>query len=323
MNRSKRLLRLFGIYWAYSIKRSVRLSYMPYRLWIEPTSHCNLKCRMCPNKSLDNDQLGLMEFELYKKIIDESCHFVHDINLHHRGESLLHPKIFEMIEYAKTKDVVVRLHTNASVLNNKKGLELIGSGIDLVSFSFDGIDKETYEGYRIGAQFEETLNNISDFLLLKKRLNKKQPFTVLELIDFSNIDGDYKLDRLSYFMDQFRGLPLNRVIVKKPHNFAGSVNISVDEADSHYSPCTFLWHSLIIFWNGDILPCTQDFYGELSLGNIKDMSLKEAFNSQAIVSLREKALSGDLMHVSPCADCNMIRRKMLFRVPVDSFRYLG
>ncbi len=27
-----------------------------------------------------------------------------------------------------------------------------------------------------------------------------------------------------------------------------------------YSPCTFLWQALIIFWDGAVLPCTQSVF---------------------------------------------------------------
>ena len=36
--------RLLQIFWSYKRKKT-RLSYMPVRLWVEPTSHCNLLSR--------------------------------------------------------------------------------------------------------------------------------------------------------------------------------------------------------------------------------------------------------------------------------------
>ena len=47
--------------------------------------------------------LGYMEFDLFKKIIDEcGRNGVFSIRISFRGEPLLHPQAFEMIEYAKT-----------------------------------------------------------------------------------------------------------------------------------------------------------------------------------------------------------------------------
>ncbi len=48
---------------------------------------------MCPNKDLTKEQKGFMDFDLFKKIVDEAKDFVFDVHLLHRGESLLHPRL--------------------------------------------------------------------------------------------------------------------------------------------------------------------------------------------------------------------------------------
>ena len=218
-------MRLGKIYWTYAVRRSSVSNYEPYRLWIEPTSKCNLKCIMCPNKSLEPHQIGMMEFELFKKIIDEAKHYVHDVNLHHRGESLLHKKLTEMIRYASKNGVISKLHTNATLLTEKKATNIIESGLDLISFSFDGFDQQTYERYRVGANFEKTINNILRFLKIKSNLKKKKPFTVLEVIDFSKNDKNYEFGDLYSLKKKFNDLKLNRFVVKKPHNFGGNFKL--------------------------------------------------------------------------------------------------
>jgi radical SAM protein with 4Fe4S-binding SPASM domain len=277
---------------------------------------------MCPNKSLEKSQLGMMDFYLFRKTIDEAKDFVHDINIHHRGEALLHKRLFDMIRYAKKRDVMLKLHTNATILNEKNAKGLLESGLDFISFSFDGLDKETYERYRVGAQYEITVKNIKDFLRLKKAHKKKKPFTVLELIDYEKHDSQYDLKKLSEFKRQFDELSLDKLVVKKPHNFGGNVELNSTGGANAYSPCTYLWHSLVVLWNGDILPCTQDFNGELVLGNLKDKSLEEIFYGDKLTSLRQKALTGDLEKLHPCSHCDMIKRKRIIGVPVVSFRYL-
>jgi hypothetical protein len=97
-----------------------RLSYMPIRLWIEPTSVCNLACVMCPNKDLPKEQKGLMDFDLFRKIVDEAKDFVFDVHLLHRGESLAHPDFFRMVRYAHEAGLVTRFHTNGTLLTEDK-----------------------------------------------------------------------------------------------------------------------------------------------------------------------------------------------------------
>lgn len=127
----RRLIQVAYYYW---LRRQVEVPYMPYRLWIEPTNRCNLTCVMCPNKSFKKDDLGFMDFNLYKKIINEAEGQIYDINLHHRGESTLHPKLVDMICYAKENDFAVKLHTNGTTLTQKMAKNLLDSRLDLISF---------------------------------------------------------------------------------------------------------------------------------------------------------------------------------------------
>ena len=44
----------------------------PVHLGIEPTNHCNLNCVFCARHNIDY-KFGFMDFNLYKKIIDEGA----------------------------------------------------------------------------------------------------------------------------------------------------------------------------------------------------------------------------------------------------------
>ena len=62
---------------------------------------------------------GFMEFDLFKKIIDD-CNDLEHLCMHNWGEPLLHKDIFRMIEYAKNKGVnYVVMNTNGTLLTDK------------------------------------------------------------------------------------------------------------------------------------------------------------------------------------------------------------
>ena len=308
--------RLAAIFWNYKRKRT-RLPYLPTRLWIEPTSVCNLRCVMCPNKDLTKAQKGFMDFGLFRKIVDEVKDFAFDVHLLHRGESLLHPEFFEMVKYAHEAGLVTRFHTNGTLLDEDKARRLIASGLDQFAFSFDGFDAETYERTRVNADFEKTMANIVRFLEIKKELGARKPVTLVELIDMPGLRESAARSRAA-FEARFKGLPLDRIVVKEYHNWAGDAGRI--ERKEKYSPCTFLWHALIVFWDGSVLPCTQDFFGYYSLGNARDASIAEIWNNDKMVSLRAKVLKGDVGDLETCGRCDRLWRKQLFGIPRE---YLG
>lgn len=304
--------RLLQVFLAYKRKKTV-LPYLPVRLWIETTSICNLRCVMCPNKDLKKEEKGFMDFALFRKIIDEAREFIFDANLIHRGEGLLHPDFIRMAEYAHAAGVLTKFHTNATLLDEDKSRRLIAAGLDQISFSFDGYDKKTYESIRVNADFEKTLHNIIRFLEIKKERRSRTPYTVFELINFPDLYKDVANRQRKRFLNHFRGLPLDRLEIKEIHNWAGETGEA--RPGKTYVPCTFLWQALIIFWDGTVLPCTQDFHGYYPLGNVREETLARIWNSDRMVRLREKILRRDIADLETCSRCDRLWRDQILGIP--------
>jgi radical SAM protein with 4Fe4S-binding SPASM domain len=290
------------------------LPYLPIRLWVEPTSYCNLRCVMCPQSFPRAHAKGYMDWDLFRKIIDEAAEFVYDINLHHTGESTLHKRLPDMIAYARQAGIYTRLHSNGTLLREDLAHALIDAGLDLLSFSFDGFDKETYESIRVNARFEKTLANIIRFLEIKKARNSKKPYTILEVIHLNERLSPDSPQRYE-FERQFEGLPLDEFIVKEPHNWAGSYDRSGYAIGHVFTPCTFPWYALVIHWDGRVAPCPQDFYCDLQVGHVREQTLRAIWNGEPMRRLRRAMRLRDCSKVVPCRDCDMIRRKAVLGVP--------
>jgi radical SAM protein with 4Fe4S-binding SPASM domain len=303
-----RLLKLFTHY----RKKSTQLPYLPVRLWVELTSHCNYRCIMCPNRDLKREDKGFMEFSLYKKIVDEAREFVFDINLAHRGESMLSPELIEAIEYAKKNNLYTRLHTNGSLLTEDLSLRIIRSGLDRLSFSFDGYDKDTYERIRKGGDYERTVQNILRFLTIKKQMRSRTPKTAIEVISFDQVNNKGAKDS---FLRQFKNLPLDNFAMKDMHNWAGQ--IEKKKHGKKYTVCPFPWNALIIYWNGAVLPCTQDFFGCAVVGNVRDSTLAEIWNNEKMVHLRKMLAQGNIKELEACSDCDRVWREVFLGVPKE------
>ena len=322
MKKSKKIFNLFRIYLNY-IRRNSTLSYKPTKLWIEATNVCNLRCRLCPNKDIPKEQKGFMDWELYKNIIDQSYNYLHDIYLFHRGESLLHPRIIDMIKYANSKNLKTVLHTNATVLNEELSKELIDAKLDFISFSFDGYDKEMYESNRTPAKFEKTLFKIIEFLKLKKNIGASLPYTKIQVMEYTNGYDKEKLKKQKeLFLKNFEGLPVNEWVVRIPHNWGGSIPIlenaeELKKMGFKYVPCPFLWYSLTIFYDGKVVPCPQDWFGKISIGDVRENSLVDIFNSEKLINLRETISNSNIENMIPCNSCDRVWRKTFLGVPTD------
>jgi len=307
-------LRLARLFLHYRQRASV-LSCLPARLWIEPTNLCNYNCLMCPNSLLPKKDCGFMDLDLYKKIIDDVQGNIWEINLAHRGESFLHPELLEMILYAKDKNLSIRLHTNGSLVTEEISHRLIKTGLDRLSFSFDGYDRKTYEKIRKGGDFQKTTANIVRFLEIKKAAQAKKPKVAIECIDFGPEKQDDQTAKKEKFSSLFRDLPLERLVIKPVHNWAGNINVNGNNRGQVL--CPLPWNALTVFWSGDVLPCPQDFFGRYVLGNIKESSLGDIWNSERMVALRLGLANQDLKNFPSCSQCDHLSRRGFLGVPQD------
>ena len=93
----------------------------------------------------------MLEWELYKCLIDETGDFLFGIELCNWGEPLIHRQTPEFIRYAKSKEIMVSIHSSMSIhLSDEYIRNLVTSGLDRLIVSVDGATQETYEKYRRG-----------------------------------------------------------------------------------------------------------------------------------------------------------------------------
>ena len=319
------IFKLVELFYAY-IKGSVELNYFPLGVRIEPTNHCNLRCRMCPTslaykKGFVSREKGFMDMGLYKKIIDEmklfpkSSLYPH-ITLYLGGESLLHPGIIDMIKIAKKSGFTVHFNTNSVLLTPEISLALLESRIDLINFSFDDVPKEKFEAFRRNSNYDLVLRNIINFLKLKK----KGGFDgTLVKIAGLKIGGGVKspIKASAGFANKFKGLPLDSIDILQAHRWSGTFKkqfISKKEAGffQEYYPCHMLWRDITIGWNGKVHGCCYDVLGEEVIGDVQKDSLHEVWNNERFRELRRLHQEGMYYKIKLCRGCELLGGRVNF-----------
>jgi len=303
-------------------RQKVKVSNLPYFISIETSSICNLRCVMCPQSSDQDFVKRNMKLDLYKKIIDDVKGFATDVDLFSRGEPLLNPDIFEMIRYTKESGLKARIHSNGTLLTKEKGRKLVESGLDTISFSLDGYDKETYENIRVNANFEKTIENIKRLLEIKQSLNSEKPFVMIQNILVSTLDREQATEGINFFREYFKGLPVDEYKVIEQHTFAGLVE-KEGEAGLHnnYVVCKFPWYAMFFLSDGTLVPCCNDWYAEYPLGNAEDIKCSDAFNGEAIQNLRKNLLTeSGSKKVSICAKCDVPYRQTAFEISFKNIK---
>jgi radical SAM protein with 4Fe4S-binding SPASM domain len=287
-------------------------------MWLELVSDCNLKCVMCPNKDLRQADRGIMAWPIFQQVVDQAADFVFDMSLHHRGESLLHPEALKCIAYAAQKISHTNLHTNGVLLNEEIARGVIEAGLKRISFSFDGFVKGDYEKIRVGARFEEVVGNIKTLLRLRSEAGRKFPKVAIEVIELSRTQVQNR--HREKFIKDFKALGLDELVIKKPHNWAGYINTRYTKKT--YAPCTFPWNAMLVLYNGDVVPCAQDFFAKQVIGNVAAKSLEEIWTDEPLRKLRQGLIEKRYCEFPACADCDRLWRDTVMGIPREYLKRL-
>ncbi|EKD28527.1 MAG: molybdopterin cofactor synthesis protein MoaA [uncultured bacterium] len=285
-----------------TIKKNVNLNF-PNILNIEPTNACNLKCYYCPRMKAKKG-VGFMNWELFKNIIDEASKYEQLImlNFHKDGEPFLHPKIIDMICYAKDKNVarIIHLNTNALCWNERLIDEILDSGLDDITVSLDAARTDTYMKHKGMNLLDKVEGNVRLFFERRNKLGLKHPFCRVKIMEFDKIQDN----EIKEFHDKWNNIS-DGVQVTGIHNWSGAIkNLnSTDESSKTRFPCLILWYSLVVNWNGEVTVCSVDWDTEIKIGNVNNQSLHKIWNSDELKLVRGYHIKKDFNHYPICKDC--------------------
>ncbi|HEX2915916.1 MAG TPA: radical SAM protein [Chloroflexia bacterium] len=151
---------------------------LPVYVQIEPVGQCNLRCQMCPIQfRRDGPPYGppaFMPFETYTHLIDQ-FEGLPELHLQGLGEPMMHPRFFDMIEYAATKGIRVTTNSNLTLLNERRAERCVTSGLDCLHISIDGATAATYERIRVRGHFDRILRNLARLEEARNRLGLPGP----------------------------------------------------------------------------------------------------------------------------------------------------
>jgi MoaA/NifB/PqqE/SkfB family radical SAM enzyme len=172
---------------------------LPHRMFIECTAACNISCyQACcaPETGITRTrQAGMLDFDLFRRVIDEVGPTLGRIDFFNYGEAFLHKRAVEMCEYIKTRHPHIYLYTstNGLALSEAQARRLVHSGIDEITFSVDGATQESYERYRRRGRLDVALANLRAMADEKRRIGADVPFLNWRYILFKWNDSDAEM----------------------------------------------------------------------------------------------------------------------------------
>lgn len=277
----------------------------PYTVVISPMDFCNINCIFCPYHGESGKHLPekkVMDFDLYKKLIDDLTVFPHRVSrlsFTGFGEPTLHKDLPKMIRYAHDKNVAkeIMLVTNGLLLEHEYNMELISAGLDYIRISVAAIDNETafkITGHHIDVE-EKYVSNIKDLFESKNTMIVLCKTTNYALGGMGGKEPTKKLvDRFYSIYDRC----CDYMCVENIAPWAGIDDPSLKKQGLESLPkknmngrstslrhfCEFWFYAITIDTNGDIRPCCV--VDAPIIGNLNENRLLNIWNSNRYHNLR-------------------------------------
>lgn len=285
----------------------------PQHVDVEITNVCNMNCPMCYTILPQFVKLehGFMDFELYRKIVDEcAANGAYSIRLSIRGETLLHPELIRFIRYAKDRGIPeVAFLTSGLLLTEEMAEDLVDSGLDWMTVSWDGLGR-TYERYRAPAKFDEAVARLKTFADVRRRKGRTKP-----VVNVSTVWSAIKDDPQAFYAT-FAPI-VDKVTCNPTLDFAASL-----EQDPEYA-CPFPWQRFVIYWSGKVMQCINDPFERDPAGDVRHQSIREIWHSARMDEVRRAMTNGwgeRLGKWEACRQCTYGALKIPMTVTIGSRR---
>lgn len=255
-----------------------------------------------------------MDFDLYKKIVDETSDHARIIHPNGCGEPLLYPHIVEAIEYASKRGKLTWFFTNATLLDRDMTNALLKAGLGKIMFSVDGCDKKSYEPFRVGASFNDVVENIRYFVEARESGGYN---TFIEVRICAITENKPRMKEIIGFWHD---------LVTPPRRIRTASEVAIPSPSEFLYPskwssrgmkfnCRKIVNHLTVNVAGKVVLCCVDYLGAYVLGDLNNQSPLEAFNSEEAKRIR-KAMETGKNYPRFCDYCPDPDRRILLPSPL-------
>ena len=277
------------------------------------SNRCNAKCVWCPTSrgtKLNFD----MDVELVYKIIDEVSHpdFPYDIkNIHmsENGEGLYHRDFVEILRYIRQNlpNTEIDMLSNFGLMSKRMSRVLLEENLlTSIQVNVDGHNDRAYRSVK-GISFSSVMKNVKEFLEIKKELGVDMHFgiNVMPAFEYTaavfttfnknpiqtppNESVPYSSFELTdQAIKQYLGNDLYKELGMVRHSRPGlwaererfkSGEFKV-QSDVKCPLINRVQEEMFIAPNGDYYACCLDDNNDMVLGNLKEKSVLEIWQSQ-------------------------------------------
>ena len=298
------------------------------KLYIEPSSRCNLNCTMCFRNEWVDEPQGFMADATFDRLFAAIRRDPPELAVFGgMGEPMLHPHLSEWVSRLHGIGCRTELITNGTLLTPDRSDQLLLAGLDRAWISMEGFCRQTYDRTRKGGVFDALIANIEGYNLARERLGRGELGITFVML----LENMPELNRFNAFADRYRvdainvshALPIAPVKREEVIFWDGYPTGTMRRWHTDFTPrkadyCRFVAEAnCFVRWDGEVAPCMQLLhechtwlYEERRhirrprLGNVNELDLYEIWRSPAYAAFRERVIAFDFPTCTLCDGCD-------------------
>jgi MoaA/NifB/PqqE/SkfB family radical SAM enzyme len=272
-----------------------------YRIYIELTNICGLRCSFCPTKELPNQTMTL---EFFESVVKEAKKFTNEIACHVVGDPLTLNNLNEYLDIIYKYKMRAMLTTSGYFMKKHSFSTLFHPSVKQINISLNAFNKND-----TAISFEQYMQPILA-LCQEKIKRKEESFINLRIWNLDEVMSEKKFN-LELFEMLNRAfvveLELNKLNPKEKKSIRLDYKVLLHfdnyfEWPSLKNPsygdgtCQGLNSHIAILADGKVVPCCLDNDGVIELGNLHTQSLNKIVYGKRATNIREG------FHVALCSE---------------------
>ena len=259
-----------------------------------------------------------MSVENLARLLDDNPQ-IEAIELSNYGELFLNPQLMQILQLAEQRKVRLSALNGANLNRVEKVVleGLVKYHFQALSCSIDGATNESYRKYRVGGNLDQVVENIRTINHFKRLYQSDYPLLKWQFIVFDHNSHEIEQAReMAATLDMEFCLKLcwdkelapKSLIQELEDTFGATSRDEYRErtgADVIQKCCHQLWNQPQINWDGKILGCCRNFWGDFG-GNAFSEGLVQSLNNPKIQYARQmlRGLAPAREDI-PCTQCDI------------------
>lgn len=282
----------------------------PSQIIVDITEVCNLGCIHCPHpefKKSEQYDARYLDPALNAKMVDEvrdhgkGC--TQYIRYTSNGEPLIHPKAYDMMDYAvDNSGVFVALTTNGTIMNEKRTRRLLEAGVHMIDISIDALTPETYARIRVNGDLTVTRENVLRLLRWVRDSGSRTKVIV------SYVEQPLNMAETEGFRRFWEEAGATYVVIRQLHSSSGAQRetakiVWATANKQKRRPCVYPWERITLNPRGFLAFCPTDWVHGSEIAEYRQTTIRETWQGEALRALRDAHLNNDFKRQGFCGQC--------------------